>query len=93
MELTDGKFCAVSKVLDGGQGANLGFKVGDEFISVGGNKIPEDSSAFAKVMDYLKSLPRPVKVVIFRNKNWDPDAHTKSDTENISSRRIMARLG
>jgi C-terminal processing protease CtpA/Prc len=87
LEEIDGKFCGVKSVNPGGQGAALGFKVGDEFMSVGGHKIPEDNTAFNVAAGHLMALPRPVKVVVFRDQAWDPDAHTHSDRKHDDERK------
>ena len=48
-------------------------------MSIGGNPIPEDSTAFTIAMNYLKSLPRPLKVKVYRDLEYDEAAHAHGD--------------
>ncbi len=66
VESLSGLWCEVKSVKEGGQAHTLGFEKGDRIISVGNNPVPQDEDAFDVAMEYLKGLPRPLRVVCLR---------------------------
>ena len=79
----DGRYCVIKRVNDGGVAQKLNLHANDRIVSIGDKKIPFDDHAFATTMGLLKSVPRPVEVVLYRPQQR---IHIKSDllSRNLS---------
>lgn len=88
LEELDGEACGVKLVHPGGQGERIGFKVGDEFVEVGGTHIPEDSSAFQTVLHLLKTAPRPLPVTIRRERSWNESKHDHGRSTDATNAEV-----
>ena len=84
LEEVDEEACVVKVIEPGGQGDKLGFRVGDESVSVGEHEIPNDNTAYSIVLTNLKTQPRPLSVVMYR----DPDFVAEDEHHHHSNSKL-----